>query len=53
MRTIPKRTISQRRDDAGRQAAPAERDRALDAAELDHVASAGGRTCNSSNPVED
>jgi hypothetical protein len=45
--------IFRRRDDAGRKPATAERDRALDAAELDQVASAGGRSCTSANPVED
>jgi hypothetical protein len=47
------RTILQRRDDSGRKTAAAERDRALDAAELDQVVSAGGRSCTSSNPVQD
>jgi hypothetical protein len=47
------RTISPRRDYGGCKPAPAERDDALDAAELDRVVSAGGRTCTSSNPVQD
>jgi hypothetical protein len=53
MRTISMRTILRWRDNNGCMAALGERDRALDAAQLDQVASAGGRSCNSSNPVQD